>query len=84
MAWSPVLPIDLTSLVTNEQVLVQNGIHSRRTAMSEIGVKAPETEFNDWLAERAAILRMNNEHNNKTSTGKTRERVNTGAAQEVI
>jgi hypothetical protein len=84
MVWSPVLPRDMTGLVTNEQVLVQNGIHSRRTAMSEIGIQSPETEFNDWLEERSAILRMNNEHNNKSSTGKMREKGVSGNTPEGI
>jgi hypothetical protein len=56
----------MTSLVANEQILVQNGIHSRRTAMSEIGVKAPETEFSGWLEEEAAISKTDNGHSNKT------------------
>jgi hypothetical protein len=32
IVWSPVLPRDLSTLVANEQTLVQNGIHSRRRA----------------------------------------------------
>jgi hypothetical protein len=82
MVWSPVLPRDMAALVSNEQVLVQNGIHSRRTAMSEIGVKTPETEFADWLEERAAILKMNSEHSTKTPAGKMRERATTNTAAE--
>jgi len=76
IVWSPVLPRDLARTVSNEQTLVQNGIHSRRRAMSEIGVEDPKTEFADWLEEREAILKMNNELNSKTSRGGTRERVN--------
>ncbi len=76
VVWSPVLPRDLARLVVNEQTLVQNGIHSRRRAMSEIGVKDPEIEFSDWLEERAAILKMNQELNTKPSRGGTRERAN--------
>ena len=74
MVWSPVLPRDLARLVTNEQTLVQSGIHSRRRAMSEIGVKDPEMEFSDWLEEREAILKMNQKLNTKPSRGETRER----------
>ena len=63
VVWSPVLPQDLTRLVSNEQILVQNGIHSRRRAMTEVGVKDPEMEFNRWLEERGTILKMNKELN---------------------
>ncbi len=59
VVWSPVLPRDLGRLADSEQTLVQNGIYSRRRAMSEIGVKEPEQEFARWLEERAAILKMN-------------------------
>jgi len=59
IVWGPVLPNDSTKLVANEQILVQNGIHSRRRAMDEIGIKDPETEFKKWLEEREAILKMN-------------------------
>ncbi len=63
VVWGPVLPQDLAKLVSNEQILVQSGIHSRRRAMDEIGVKDPEMEFNRWLEERQRILRMNKELN---------------------
>jgi hypothetical protein len=82
LVWSPVLPKDMSGMVSNEQILVQNGIHSRRTAMSQVGIKSPETEFAEWLEERAAILKMNNEHNTKTSAGKMRERAATNTAGE--
>ncbi|MDP3880002.1 MAG: phage portal protein [Dehalococcoidales bacterium] len=52
MTWGPLLPQDVVKLVTNEQVLVQTGIHSRRRAMDELGVKDPEMEFKRWLEER--------------------------------
>ena len=74
--WSPVLPRDLARLASNEQTLVQNGIHSRRRAMSEIGIKDPDMEFAGWLEEKEAILKMNHELNSKPSRGGTRERVN--------
>jgi hypothetical protein len=83
MVWSPVLPRDMAGLVANEQILVQNGIHSRRTAMSQIGIKSPEAEFAGWLEERAAILKMNSDNNTKTA-GKMRERVATNTAAEGI
>jgi len=60
--------------VSNEQVLVQNGIHSRKRAMDEIGVKEPEMEFKTWLEERETILRMNRELNARSSRGGARER----------
>jgi hypothetical protein len=59
VVWSPIMPRDMAKLVANEQVMVQGGIHSRRTAMDEIGVKDPEAEFKRWLEERDAILKMN-------------------------
>ena len=74
--WGPVLPQDMTKLVNNEQILVQNGIHSRRRAMDEIGVKDPEIEFDRWLEERESILRMNKEINVKPSRGGERVRNN--------
>jgi hypothetical protein len=57
--WGPVLPQDLSRLVANEQTLVQSGIHSRRGAMEEVGIKDPESEFRRWLEERETILQMN-------------------------
>ena len=55
VVWGPVLPNDLAKLAATEQVLVQNGIHSRRRAMDEIGVADPETEFKKWLEEEKTI-----------------------------
>jgi len=74
VVWAPVLPEDMTRLVANEQVLVQAGIHSRRRAMDEIGVKEPEEEFNKWLEERKTILEMNKELNAKSTRSGARER----------
>jgi len=74
VVWGPVLPQDLAKLVSNEQTLVQSGIHSRRRAMDEVGVKDPEMEFNRWLEEREAILRMNKELNLRPARGGARER----------
>ena len=51
--------------MSNEQTLVQSGIHSRRRAMDEIGVKDAEGEFKRWLEEREAILSMNKNNSNK-------------------
>jgi len=79
VVWSPVLPQDMTRLVSNEQTLVQTGIHSRRRAMDEVGVKDPESEFNRWLEEREIILRMNKELNARSTRGG--ERVRASAAE---
>jgi len=68
------LPRDLAKLVSNEQTLVQSGIHSRRRAMDEVGVEDPEMEFGKWLEEREAILKMNRELNVRPSRGGARER----------
>ncbi len=67
VVWNPVLPRDLARLVSNEQSLVQSGIHSRRLAMDELGVEDPEMEFDRWLEERRAILKMNKELNAKST-----------------
>ncbi len=74
IVWNPVLPRDLARLVSNEQSLVQSGIHSRRRAMDELGVEDPEMEFDRWLEERGAILRMNKELNAKSTKAGARVR----------
>ncbi len=74
VVWAPVLPQDLSRLVSNEQTLVQSGIHSRRRAMDEVGVTDPEMEFSRWLEEREAILKMNKELNSGTARGGARVR----------
>ena len=74
VTWGPLLPRDAAKLVSNEQVLVQGGIHSRRRAMGELGVKDPEAEFARWLEEREAILKMNKELTGKPARGSARER----------
>ncbi len=74
VVWGPVLPQDLANLVANEQILVQSGIHSRRRAMNEVGVKDPEIEFNRWLEERETILRMNKELSPGSARGGARGR----------
>jgi type IV secretory pathway protease TraF len=64
----------MAKLVANEQVMVQGGIHSRRTAMDEVGIKDPDVEFSRWLEEREAILKMNRNFNNKAVKSVMRER----------
>jgi len=59
VVWGQVLPQDQEKLVANEQILVQNGIHSRRRAMDEVGVKDPEAEFKHWKEEQTEILQIN-------------------------
>ena len=83
VVWNPVLPRDLARLVSNEQTLVQNGIHSRRRAMYEVGVKDPEIEFSRWLEEREAILKMNKELNARSTRGRERERASEPQAEGV-
>jgi hypothetical protein len=73
VVWGPVLPRDFERRVNSEQVMVQTGIHSRRTAMNEVGVRDPEFEFKQWLEERESILRMNRELNAKSARGGARE-----------
>jgi len=75
VVWNPVLPRDMAKLVSNEQTLVQSGIHSRRKAMDEVGVEDPEMEFGKWLEERETILKMNRELNVRPGRGGARERV---------
>lgn len=77
--WAAVLPRDMERLVTNEQILVQNGIHSRRRAMDEIGIEDPEREFKDWLEEREIILRMNQQLNTRPARNDVRGRERKGA-----
>jgi len=74
VVWGPVLPQDWARLVSKEQTLVQTGIHSRRRAMDEVGVKDPEYEFKQWLEEREIILRMNKELNARSTRGGERVR----------
>jgi len=74
VVWGSVLPHDTGRVVANEQVMVQGGIHSRRTAMDELGVKDPDAEFARWLEEREAILTMNRNLNARTARGTLRER----------
>ncbi len=85
VVWGPVLPQDWARLVSKEQTLVQTGIHSRRRAMDEVGVKDPENEFNRWLEEREIILKMNKELNARSMRGGERVRASateTGSVEE--
>jgi hypothetical protein len=81
--WGPVLPQDMERKVNSEQTMVQTGIHSRRTAMNEVGVKDPDFEFKRWLDERESILRMNKELNAKSARNGAREGVLPSPAESV-
>jgi len=45
IVWGPVLPQDRGRLVQDEQTLVNAGLHSRRTAMENLGVPDAEVEM---------------------------------------
>jgi hypothetical protein len=80
--WGTVLPQDVERQAQNEQLLVQAGVHSRRTAMDEMGIQDPDQEFNKWLEERTRILEMNQEFRAQSTRGGARERA-TAAEMEV-
>ncbi|MDO8568467.1 MAG: phage portal protein [Dehalococcoidales bacterium] len=73
IVWGPTLPQDKVRQVNSEQILIQSGMHSRRTAMDEIGIRDPEYEFKRWLEERETILKMNKELNAKPARSGVRE-----------
>jgi len=83
VVWGAVLPEDMTRKVNDEQILVQTGIHSRRTAMEEVGIRDTEHEFKRWLEEREEILRMNKELNVKFVRSGARERALLPQAENV-
>jgi hypothetical protein len=68
--WGEVLPQDRARLAQDEQALIQSGVHSRRTAMDELGIRDPEAEFEKWLEERKRILEMNKQFNARSIPGK--------------
>ena len=74
IVWGAVLPQDKARLAQNEQLLVQSGIHARRTAMDELGIRDPEAELTRWLEERGRILGMNQQFKAKSTRGGERER----------
>jgi len=74
VVWGQVLPQDVDRQAQTEQLLVQAGVHSRRTAMDEMGVQDPDEEFNRWLEERGRILKMNQEFRAASTRGGARER----------
>jgi len=82
VVWGSVLPQDQSRQAQNEQVLVQAGIHARRTAMDEIGVQDPDEEFGRWLEERRRILAMNQELRVQSTRGGARERAQAAELEE--
>ena len=72
--WGAILPQDAARQAQNEQLLIQAGVHSRRTAMDELGIQDPDEEFGRWLEERKRILEMNQEFNARSTRGGARER----------
>jgi len=80
--WATVLPQDIARQAQTEQALVQAGVHSRRTAMDQMGMEDPDGEFNRWLEERRRILEMNREFRAASTRGAARERVS-GAEVEL-
>jgi hypothetical protein len=82
VVWGPILPQDVDRQAQTEQLLVQAGVHSRRTAMDEMGIQDPDEEFNHWLDEREKILKMNQEFRAASTRGGARERA-TAAEMEV-
>jgi hypothetical protein len=82
VVWGPILPADTTLQAQNEQLLVQAGVHSRRTAMDITNIQDPDEEFNRWLEERARILQMNQEFRAQSTRGGARERA-TASEMEV-
>ena len=82
LLWGPILPQDAARQAQNEQLLVQAGVHSRRTAMDELGIQDPDQEFTRWLEERERILKMNQEFRAQSTRGGARERA-TASEMEV-
>jgi len=82
VVWGQILPEDVDRQAQTEQLLVQAGVHSRRTAMDEIGIQDPDEEFTRWLEERKKILEMNREFRAASTRGGARERA-TAAEMEV-
>jgi hypothetical protein len=71
--WGTILPQDVDRQAQTEQLLVQAGVHSRRTAMDELGILNPDDEFQRWLDERRKILEMNKEFKAASTRGGARE-----------
>jgi hypothetical protein len=72
--WGNIVPQDIDRQAQTEQLLVQAGVHSRRTSMDEMGIQDPDQEFTRWLEERKKILEMNREFRAQSTRGGARER----------
>ena len=74
VVWGAILPQDIDRQAQTEQLLVQAGVHSRRTAMDQMNIQDPDEEFTRWLEERRKILAMNMEFRAASTRGGARER----------
>jgi hypothetical protein len=74
IVWGTIMPQDKAKEAQNEQTLVQSGVHSRRTAMDQIGIRDPELEFDKWLEERKRILEMNQQFRLKPARSAERDK----------
>lgn len=72
--WGSIIPQDKARQAQNEQLLVMSGIHARRTAMDELGIRDPDIEFQRWLEERRQIMEMNQALRANLGRGGARER----------
>lgn len=72
--WGQVLPQDKARDAQNEQLLVQSLIHSRRTAMDNLGIRDTQLELDMCMEERAGILQQNNDLKAVSTRGGPRER----------
>ena len=84
IVWGSIMPQDLAREAQNEQALVQSGVHSRRTAMDQIGIRDPELEFEKWLEERKRILEMNQQFRARPARSGERDRNAASEAESVI
>lgn len=73
MCWGSVLPLDRARIVADEVQLVEKGVHSRETAMENVGVDDTAAEFVQWLEEREQIMAQNTAHSAKGSKDIARE-----------
>ncbi|MFH1140910.1 MAG: phage portal protein [Chloroflexota bacterium] len=55
IVWSPLLPQDQLTLARTEQLLVTSNLHSRYTAMTELGILDPEAELARLVAEQRQL-----------------------------
>lgn len=84
VCWGQVLPQDRNREAQNEQLLIQSGVHSRRTAMDNLQVRDPELEFEKWMEERKRILHQNNEFKAQSTQGGQRERKTAAGGEAVL